>query len=125
VDTTLILPARNDSWEVAAISKAHYAQLVGAGVKVFEFCGGLLHAKTLIADGAIVLIGSANMDRRSLELNFENNILAHSPALAEAIGKRQDAWLANARQVDASAIAHRPLRRRIGENIVAMFGPLF
>jgi cardiolipin synthase len=125
VDTTLILPARNDSWEVAAISKAHYAQLVGAGVMVFEFCGGLLHAKTLIADGAIVLIGSANMDRRSLELNFENNILAYSPALAGAIGKRQDAWLANARQVDAAAIAHRPLLRRIGENIVAMFGPLF
>jgi cardiolipin synthase len=94
-------------------------------VKVFEFCGGLLHAKTLVADGSIVLIGSANMDRRSLELNFENNILAHSPALAAAIGERQATWLANAREVNRRAIARRPLLRRIGENIVAMFGPLF
>jgi cardiolipin synthase len=44
-------------------------------VRIFEYVGGLLHTKSLTLDGEVTLIGSANMDRRSFELNYENNIL--------------------------------------------------
>ena len=69
VDTTIVFPARNDSGVVAAISRSYYADLLSAGVKIFEYEGGLLHTKSLTLDGEITLIGSANMDRRSFDLN--------------------------------------------------------
>ncbi|MBN8713967.1 MAG: cardiolipin synthase [Xanthomonadales bacterium] len=125
VATTLILPARNDSWEVSAISKAHYPQLVEAGVRVFEFRGGLLHAKTLVVDRTVALVGSANMDRRSLDLNFENNTVLCSPEVSAEIRARQDTYLAAADAVSTTAVLQRPLPQRIWENVITMFGPLF
>ncbi|WP_172118964.1 cardiolipin synthase [Halomonas hibernica] len=124
VQTTLILPQRNDSFVVGAISKAYYAQLVAAGVKIFEFRGGLLHAKTLVVDEAVALVGSANMDRRSLELNFENNILLHSPDVAKSIRERQNAWLSDANEVVPDQVIHRSLLRRIGDNVATIFSPV-
>jgi cardiolipin synthase len=63
VATTIILPARNDSFIVQAASRSYYADLLAAGVRIFEFKGGLLHTKSLTLDGEITLVGSANMDR--------------------------------------------------------------
>ena len=94
VATTIIFPARNDSWIVAAASRSYYADLLAAGVRIFEYEGGLLHTKSLTLDGEITLIGSANMDRRSFELNYENNILFYDPALTAEMRQRQDSYIA-------------------------------
>ena len=80
VKTTIVFPARNDSWIVGGASRSCYAALLEAGVVIHEYVGGLLHTKSLTLDGEITLIGSANMDRRSFDLNYENNILFHDPA---------------------------------------------
>ncbi len=125
VQTTLILPARNDSAAVGAMSRATYAELVEAGVRVFEFLGGLLHAKTLVADGEAALVGSANMDRRSLELNFENNILLYCPDTAAAIRDRQHIYLTNAREVSRGDMRNRPMRRILWQNLLTIFAPIF
>ena len=90
VATTIIFPARNDSFVVQAASRSYYADLLAAGVRIFEFEGGLLHTKSLTLDGEITLIGSANMDRRSFELNYENNILLYDPALTAEMRRRQE-----------------------------------
>jgi len=90
VVTTIIFPARNDSWIVGAASRSYYADLLAAGVRIFEYEGGLLHTKSLTIDGQVTLIGSANMDRRSFELNYENNILFYDPALTAEMRRRQD-----------------------------------
>ena len=57
VRTVLIVPERNDSWIVAAASRSFYADLAAAGVKIYEYEGGLLHAKSVTVDGAVALIG--------------------------------------------------------------------
>ena len=75
VRTILMLPKKNDSRIVAAVCKSYYRDLLEAGVQIYEYGCGLLHAKTMVVDREIGLIGSANLDRRSFELNFENNIL--------------------------------------------------
>ena len=55
-------------------------------MRIFEYQGGLLHTKSLTVDGVVSLIGSANLDRRSFDLNYENNILFYDPALtADAV----------------------------------------
>ncbi len=124
VEATIIFPARNDSWVVAAASRSYYAELLAAGVKVYEYVGGLLHSKSLTLDGEVTLIGSANMDRRSFELNYENNILFCDTELTAAVQQRQQQYLAGARPVSLEEVAAWSIRRRLWNNTVAMLGPL-
>ena len=124
VTTTIIFPARNDSWIVRAASRSYYADLLAAGVRIFEYKGGLLHTKSLTLDGDITLIGSANMDRRSFELNYENNILFYDPALTAEVRRRQDLYLARSSQITAAMVAQWPIFRRLLNNTIAMFGPV-
>jgi cardiolipin synthase len=124
VDTTIVFPARNDSWIVSAASRSYYADLLAAGVKIYEYEGGLLHAKTLTIDGEMTLIGSANMDRRSFDLNYENNILFFDPDLTADMRRRQQTYIASARLVDPAEVAAWPARRRLWNNAIAILGPL-
>jgi cardiolipin synthase A/B len=124
VSTTMVFPARNDSWVVAATSRSYYADLLAAGVRVFEYRGGLLHAKTLTLDGEVTLIGSANMDRRSFDLNYENNILFVDPGLTADLRRRQGEYLARSIEVSAETVAGWSWRRRLRNNAVAMLGPV-
>jgi cardiolipin synthase A/B len=124
VKTTIILPMRNDSFIVQAASRSYYADLLAAGVRIFEYKGGLLHTKSLTVDGEITLIGSANMDRRSFDLNYENNILFHDRALTAEMRLRQDAYLAQSQEVTAEMVARWPLTRRLWNNSIAMLGPV-
>ena len=124
VEVTLVLPARNDSRIVAAASQSHYGELIEAGVALHLFAPGLLHAKIMLADGAAGIIGSANLDRRSFELNFENNLLFADPALAATLKARVDSYLAQSRRVNRAELASFSLRRRLWQNLVAMLSPL-
>ena len=125
VDTTIIFPARNDSWIVGAASRSYYADLLAAGVKIHEYVGGLLHTKSMTVDGELMLIGSANMDRRSLELNYENNILVHDADLTAAMATRQQQYIAQSRQVTLEEVTGWSLPRQLVNNTVAILGPLF
>ena len=124
IDTTIIFPARNDSWVVAAASRSYYEELLAAGVRIFEYQGGLLHTKSLILDGVVTLIGSANLDRRSFELNFENNILLYDPTLSGAMRRRQDDYLAHSVPVTSEMVSHWSMPRRLWNNTIAMLGPV-
>jgi len=124
VETTIIFPARNDSWIVGAASRSYYSDLLAAGVRIFEYEGGLLHTKSLTIDGEISLIGSANMDRRSFELNFENNILFYDQALTGELRQRQDSYIASSRIVAAEMVESWSWQHRLCNNAIAMFGPV-
>ena len=124
VETTIIFPARNDSFIVQAASRSYYADLLAAGVRIFEFEGGLLHTKSLTLDGEITLIGSANMDRRSFDLNYENNILFCDSALTAEMRRSQEAYLARSHEVTAEMVAQWPITRRLWNNAIAMLGPV-
>ena len=125
VQVTIIFPERNDSWIVGAISRAYYPVMARAGAQIFEFRSGLLHAKTLVVDDLLALVGSANMDRRSLDLNFENNVLFDSADVAAEVGEHQRRWLAQSIEIGHAGIAGRSLPRRLVDNILTMAAPLF
>jgi cardiolipin synthase A/B len=124
VDITIVFPARNDSWFVAAASRSYYADLLMAGVKIYEYVGGLLHTKSLTLDGEVTLIGSANMDRRSFELNYENNILFHDPALTNAVRERQQEYIGRSNRVTKEAVEAWPISRQLWNNLIATLGPV-
>ena len=124
VKTTIIFPARNDSWLVGNSCRSTYAALLGCGVAVYEYPLGLLHTKSLTIDGEIALVGSANMDRRSLELNYENNLLVADRDATQAIRQRQLTYLAASRPVSIEAVRAWPFHERLIQNTVAMLAPL-
>ncbi|SIN85718.1 phospholipase D-like domain-containing protein [Vannielia litorea] len=124
VATTLVFPRRNDSLIVRAASRSYYRQLLEAGCRIHEFEGGLLHAKTLTIDGATALIGSSNLDLRSFDLNYENNILLHDRATTATIEARQAEYLARSKEITLATVRGWPLRQRIWQNAVATIGPI-
>jgi cardiolipin synthase len=124
VATTIVFPARNDSWEVAAASRSYYRELLEAGVEIHEYVGGLLHAKSITLDGEVTLIGSANMDRRSFDLNYENNILFYDTKLTAEMRARQASYIDSSISVTISDVDAWSAGRRLWNNTIGMFGPL-
>ena len=124
VDTILILPARNDSIVVAAASRSYYEALLEAGVKIHEYEEGLLHTKSLTLDGEVTLIGSANMDRRSFDLNYENNILLFDSEVTASMIERQHVYLASSRPVSLDQVKSWGFLRRLWNNTIGMLGPV-
>jgi len=71
VDVRLLLPEKSDSTIVGFASKFHYAELLQVGVRIFLYKKGFVHAKTVVVDGDLSVVGTANLDIRSFDLNFE------------------------------------------------------
>jgi cardiolipin synthase len=124
VDTTIVFPARNDDFAVGGASRSHYENLLVSGVKIHEFLPGLLHTKSITVDGQMTLIGSANMDRRSFDLNYENNILFVDPTLTAAMRARQQTYLDRSRPVTLEDVRAWPAWRRLCNNALAIAGPV-
>ncbi|MBA4788159.1 MAG: cardiolipin synthase [Rhizobiales bacterium] len=124
VSTTIVFPRRNDSWIVAAASRSYYRELLEAGVEIREYVGGLLHAKTLTLDGEVSLIGSANIDRRSFELNAENNILLHDADFTATVRARQQVFLDASLIVTRAEVEAYSRWRQLLNNSIAMLGPV-
>ncbi len=77
VDVSLIVPKTPDHPFTAAAGRAHFSRLMNSGVKIFQYLPGLIHAKTSTVDDAIAIVGSANLDIRSFNINFELCVLLY------------------------------------------------
>ena len=93
-------------------------------MKLFEYQRGLLHAKTMVVDRKVGLIGSANLDRRSFELNFENNILFADEDFARVLRARQDEYLADSHEVTQAVVDSFGIFSRLWQNSLAMMSPI-
>lgn len=124
VDVTIVFPARNDDFAVGATSRSYYEDLLTAGVKIYEFQPGLLHTKSMTVDGELALIGSANMDRRSFDLNYENNILFHDATLTAELRARQKLYIAASMAVTLEQVQGWPWHERLWNNVLATVGPV-
>lgn len=124
VEVIMIFPQKNDSFVVAATSRSYYWELLQAGVKIYEFKGGLLHAKTLTIDGDITLIGSTNLDLRSFDLNYENNIVLSDRAITAEVRRRQYDYINHSDAVTQDQVRAWTVMKRIWNNVVATIGPI-
>lgn len=124
IDVTMIFPKRNDSWIVAAASHSYYRQLLEHGVKIFEFRNGLLHSKTFTIDRKLSLIGSTNLDLRSFDLNYENDILLRDDEMTQLIYDRQQEYISQSDSVTLEDVNTWTYHRRIWNNVVVTIGPI-
>jgi cardiolipin synthase len=124
VDLKLLLPAHSNHSVTFHAGRSFYSQLLEAGVDVLEYQPGIVHAKTLVADGKVALVGSANMDLRSFRLNFEVHALVHDATTAKTIGDAFRAEAADSRSVGLAAWHGRPWGLRVKEGMSRMVSPL-
>lgn len=91
---------------------------------IYEYVGGLLHTKSLTVDGQISLVGSANMDRRSFDLNYENNILFYDADLTQSIMKRQQHYIASSVPITVQQVKAWSKPKQLWNNLLAIMGPI-
>ena len=103
---------------------AYLGELLGAGVEIFRFRGGFLHAKRLIADERVASVGTANFDYRSLEYNTEATALLLDSATVRQAIRRFDEDLASCTPIDPEAWRRRSVHYRLGDRIARLFAPL-
>lgn len=84
VDIRIMTPFRRDRWFVHMTTRSYYRQLISAGVKIFEYLPGFIHSKTILVDGRCAIVGSINLDYRSMFLHFECGVwMCGSRAVAQ------------------------------------------
>lgn len=77
VDVRIVTPHIEDKWYAHIVTRAYYGQLIEAGVKIYEYTPGFIHSKTFVSDEEIGVVGTINMDYRSLYLHFECGVFLY------------------------------------------------
>jgi cardiolipin synthase len=124
VDVKLILPSESDSALVFHAGRAHYDQLLRAGVQIFERAGALLHAKTAVIDGVWSTVGSTNLDWRSFMDNDEVNAVILGRGFAQQMQVMFDQDLAASRAIELKAWQARPYSLRVSEWMASLWSRL-
>lgn len=124
VEVKLLLPYKSDSKLVNACARSFYTELLRAGVKIFLYQKGFVHAKTMVVDGIIANVGTANMDMRSFDMNFEVNSIVYDQHIAEELRLHFQVDLSDAVQLQLHEWTKRPLLQKLAERIAKLFAPL-
>jgi cardiolipin synthase len=120
----LIVPARVDSTLVRYASRSYYDDLMDAGVRIRPFRGGLLHTKSITVDGEASMIGTANLDMRSLWLNYEISTFVYDASFTQRLRALQSAYLKDCDTIDRQAWMSRRFAPRFVENAFRLVSPL-
>lgn len=123
VDVTLVLPAKNNLPYVHWATRAYLWELLKQGIKVVYQPPPFVHTKLLLVDGVWSLIGSANLDPRSLRLNFEFDLEVYDREFAELLERHFRETLALSRPVTLEEVDGRPLPEKIRDGVAKLFSP--
>jgi cardiolipin synthase len=116
---------QTDAKPVKWASRADYDQLMRAGLEIYEYQPTMMHAKSLVVDGVWSIIGSANFDNRSLDMNDELNVGVQDPELARTLTDQFDKDLAVAKRLTLEEWRKRPVLERANEKVWTVLGELF
>ena len=124
VDVRIITPHVPDKWYVHAVSRAYYEMLVEAGVKIYEYTPGFVHAKTFVVDDEYAVVGTINLDYRSLYLHFECAVwMYQTTSVAEV---RDDFFKTQnvSQEITLEQCRNVSWLRRLGRSLLRVFAPL-
>jgi len=124
VDVCILVPSRSDVRLVDAAARSYFDDLLRMGVQVFLYGPPVVHAKTLVIDDDLAVVGTANMDNRSLRLNFEVITAVYDPGVAAEMAGQFAADLQNARPFLLRDARRVSLPRRFGESTARLLSPI-
>jgi cardiolipin synthase A/B len=123
VDVRLLVPGRSDVWLVRRASRAFYPELAESGVRIFEY-PGMIHAKAMIVDDALAMVGSANMDTRSFRLNFEIACFVASGSFNAALTAIFESDKEKSREIRKEELGRRGITSRVIDAAAHLLSPI-
>lgn len=124
VEVIIIVPKNNDSLMVKWASRAFFSELLNGGVKLYQFNDNLLHTKSVLIDNQLSLVGTVNLDMRSLWLNFEITTVIDDVEFAKSLSVLLKKYLSNSDKVKTEEWMQRPIWQHIVERLFYFFAPL-
>jgi cardiolipin synthase A/B len=124
VDVRLLVPKKGDSRLVDMAARSYFPELLAAGVRVYEFESRFIHAKTLVCDDDVAVIGTANLDNRSFRLNFEVAAVIYSGTINFTLAEAFTTDLGESRELSRGDYDKQPLTRRLGQATARLISPL-
>ena len=124
VDVRVMIPLKSDSATLTLASYSYIMECLRAGIKIYLFEAGMLHSKTMMIDDRLSAIGSANIDFRSFEHNFEETLFIFSSEVNTTLRAQFMADLQQSTRVRASVWRRRPIMQKAKESIVRLLSPV-
>ena len=124
VDVRLLISEKNDHPWLVTVGRSYYGELLAAGVRIFEYSAGINHSKIALADSHWAMVGSANLDYRSMRLNFELNLLFHSVAQNTVLARILEHDFSLCQEIEPAVFARRPFRQKFAEAALRPLSPL-
>lgn len=124
VDVRVMIPERTDSKMLGYGSRSYIDDCLRAGIKIYMYLPGMLHAKTMVVDDDFATAGSVNFDFRSFENNFEANLMIYSPEVNRRMRDIFFEDLAKCRKITKTQWKHRPLHMKLIEPLVRLMAPI-
>lgn len=124
VAVRILAPGISDSKLVNAAAWSYYDDLLRAGVEIYLYYKGFIHVKTMVVDDYLSIVGTANMDYRSFDLNFEVNAVVYGEKLAGQLRTTFFEDLEFAEKIEARTWRKRPMFRQLPEKIARLLSPL-
>lgn len=123
-DVQIILPEKADASFTLIGSYSYLNEMFKAGVKIYFYKKGFIHSKTIVIDDKISTVGTANMDMRSFEQNFEANVLMYDPEIAIKMRNLFEEDRSNSEEVNKAIWEKRPISQRVRESVARLFSPV-
>jgi cardiolipin synthase len=120
----LLVPDTSDSLIVDAAARSYYDDLLAAGVEIYLYKKGFIHAKTMVTDRKVAIIGTANMDYRSFDLNFEVNAIVYDNEIGRELADLFYADLEHSEKIIHQEWKNRPWYKLLFEKTVRLISPL-
>jgi cardiolipin synthase len=124
VSVKILVPGISDSAIVNFAARSYYGELLRSGVEIFMYQKGFVHAKTMVIDNLISIIGTANMNHRSFNLDFEVNAIVYSAEFASRLQKTFYDDLADAKKINADQWKDRPVYIKMAERVARLLSPV-
>lgn len=124
VDVRVMMPQKSDSRVLTYASHSYVEESLLAGVKVYLYNAGMLHAKTMIVDNDFATFGSTNFDFRSLEHNFEENLVTYSPEVNASLAGNFEEDMRDSTRLRLSEWNNRSRKRRAQESLYRLLSPI-
>ncbi len=124
VDVRIITPGIPDKWYVFAVTRSYYAALIRAGVRVYEYTPGFIHAKLAVSDGETAICGTINLDYRSLYLHYEDAAWMCGSRAVGQIKDFYDETLAKCTEITEDYCRSRSALLRLVQSLLRVFAPM-
>lgn len=124
VDVRIVTPHVADKWYVHLVTQSYYTDLMKAGVKIYEYTPGFVHAKIFVADDRLATVGTINLDYRSLYLHYECGAWMYKTDCIADIKRDYLATLEKCQLMSAADLAAQPLWKRLLRPLLKAFAPL-